>query len=365
LLVSPLPGIDPPNGDVTYTLTLLQNAPVGFEYVTYADALESGDLRERNRRSEGLSLGTIREAAVNRLRRSELLFREPFRFFDVKPGVFDLIHCHAFTARFSTTVPIVVSNSAASEWLYRDGEGWSAARVAWGRLVDQVLARLTGVNHVAYGLPRATRVISFSEYLRDWYVDRGVAEPARIDVVPPGIEVPELVERERPPSRLLYAGDFDIKGGDVALAAFDIVRRQRPGTSLTIVGSDACWEQPGVTWLGRLPRERFLDEVMPTADIFVYPTRFDGLPLSLLEAMGAGLAVAASDYRAIPEVVGDAGLTSSVNDAQALAENILTMLEPEACRRMSVAARQRVIAVYSRDATRELLLSSYTRALSA
>jgi glycosyltransferase involved in cell wall biosynthesis len=204
-------------------------------------------------------------------------------------------------------------------------------------------------------------------------VRRTKRRPTRADRrFPPGVDLP--AERDWPaaePRQLIFVGHFDIKGGDVALKAFDIVRQQCADMRLTIVGSTpriAPQEaaQRGIEWIERVPRERLLNELMPAADIFVYPTRFDGLPLTLLEAMACGLAVATSDYRAIPEVVdhGGAGLLSPVDDARALAKNILKLLEPATNRRFSAAGRQRVIENYSRDVVREKLASAYNAAVS-
>ena len=46
LLLSPLPGLDPPSGDVVYTQELLAHPPAGVDYETYAQALAAGRLIE-------------------------------------------------------------------------------------------------------------------------------------------------------------------------------------------------------------------------------------------------------------------------------------------------------------------------------
>ena len=381
LLLSPLPGLDPPNGDVTYTSGLLANPPEGVRYTTYAEAMEAGDLRERCRRSSHrrassawLSASTLREGLVNRLRRREILFREPFRFFDVRPGAFDLIHCHVFSARLDgVDIPAVVSNAAPIEWLYGDGLRWSPARVAWARAVDRRLAAATGVEHSTYRLPGVARLICFTSRLRDWYVSHGVIAEDRVDVVPCGMQVPPVPARNPSQSsaQIAFIGDFHIKGGDVALAAFEIVRRERPDARLVMVGSEPPGERgaadlAGVDWLGRVPRQRLLEEILPSTDVLAYPTRCDGLPLTLLEAMARGVAVAASDYQAIPEILagGEAGLISPVNDEARLAENILRLLDPATNARFAAAAHRRAAECYSTDVARPKLRAAYEAALA-
>ena len=379
LLISPLPGLDPPNGDVVYTTGLLDDPPDGVRYTTYAQAIEAGDLREKARRgsdpaggSAFLSASTVREGLVNRLRRRGVLFREPFRFFEVRPGAFDLIHCHVFSVRLDgADIPTVVSNAAPIEWLYRDGLRWPNSRVVWARAADRALATATRVEHTSYQLPRAARLVCFTERLRAWYAAHGVVDRERIDVVPCSIAVPPTPARipSARPARVAFVGDYEVKGGDVALAAFEIVRRTRPDARLVVIGPRArhpVVASPAVDWVGRVPRAQLLGELLPTIDVLAYPTRFDGLPLTLLEAMACGVPVAASDYEAIPEILGegDAGLLSPVNDEGRLAENILELLEPTSNAAYAAAAHRRALEYYSNGAVRPKLAASYEAATS-
>jgi glycosyltransferase involved in cell wall biosynthesis len=381
LLLSPLQGLDPPNGDVTYTSQLLVNPPRGVEYTTYAQALADGHLRERFRRSSHASSAaawfsarTLREGAVNRLRRRGILFREPFRYFYVRPGAFDLVHCHVFSIRVDgADTPVLMSNAAPIEWLYRDGLGWSARRVDWARRADRALAAATGIDHIAYRLERTARLVCFTNRLRDWYVSRGVVRQDRVDVVPCSVSVPASIRRTRTgrPARVAFIGDFDVKGGEVALAAFEIVRSERPDARLLVIGSPPRLDPSaaaarGIEWLGRVPRSQLLDELLPSIDVLAYPSRFDGLPLTLLEAMACGVPVAGSDYQAIPEILGDgqAGLVSPVGDEGRLAQIILRLLEPATNAKYAAAAHHRALSCYSTEVVRPKLLASYEAALA-
>ena len=85
--------------------------------------------------------------------------------------------------------------------------------------------------------------------------------------------------------------------------------------------------------------------LMAAADLFVLPSEFEGLPLSLLEAMGLGKPVVASRTGGIPEVVTDGVegfLTDPLNPSQ-LAHKILVLLsDPEMRRRFSENALKRI-----------------------
>ena len=385
LLISPLPGLDPACGDVTYTEMLLAHPPAGIEYETYADAIRRGTLREHGRRSSLLRAmrtgGQVEREialtafshAMNRARRGNLLFREPFRFFSVKPGEYDLIHLHAINARFEgPALPLVVSNSAPLRYLYTE----AGRRPKWqARLMEEVdigLGRALGMNVVSYYLPQATRIVAMTQYLRKWYESRRIGPAAPIDVVPFFVpSVPARLIARRPARIGFVAKDFDAKGGPTLIEAFRQVRRERREAELWIVGSaprlDAAEAgELGIRWTSYVKRESLMRDVFPSFDVFAYPTTFDGLPLVVLEAMSHGIPVATSDYQAMPEVVdfGRAGLISPVGDAPALARNILRLLEPRANAHYRAAVRDRFDSVYSADAVRPRLRASYEAAVA-
>ena len=91
--------------------------------------------------------------------------------------------------------------------------------------------------------------------------------------------------------------------------------------------------------------ERFLAE----AAVFVLPSRFEGMPNALLEAMAAGLAVIVTDASPGPlEVVepGVSGLVVPSDDPVALAAAMESLAsDPDRCRRMGDAARARIAAL--------------------
>jgi glycosyltransferase involved in cell wall biosynthesis len=66
------------------------------------------------------------------------------------------------------------------------------------------------------------------------------------------------------------------------------------------------------------------------ATIFCYPSLYEGFGLPPLEAMACGVPVIVSNASALPEVVGDAGITVPPNDTAALSEALRQLLaDPE------------------------------------
>jgi glycosyltransferase involved in cell wall biosynthesis len=382
LLVSPLPGVDPFNGDVVYSQALLEQPPPGVTYVRYDDALASGELIEHGRR-RSLPAGPInraraaalsrlvREHAVNRVRRHGVLFREPFRLLEIR-GHFDLVHCHTYSVQWTgVPTPVLVSNALPLSELYAVARGWRDGHVRFADEADRLLARMLGVSHIAHGQTNADRVVAFTHALARWYVERGVPIQ-RLGVVPcfPA-GMPSSVEQRPVPGRIGFvAGDFLSKGGDTVLRAMGEIRRRRPDAHVWVAGgptghSPSELAAMGVTWRGYLRREELLTRFLPSCQVFAYPTRFDGLPLTLLEALGSGVPAVVSDYFGLPEVVsdGESGRVVPQSNPAALADAVVELLGPEVNRAASTAARLRYESTYSPARVRPLLRENYDSAI--
>ena len=78
------------------------------------------------------------------------------------------------------------------------------------------------------------------------------------------------------------------------------------------------------------------------ADVFVLPSRFEAMPLALVEAMRMGVPIIASDIPSVREVMGDAGVLVPCGDAGAIAEAVRGVLDsPETAGGLRERARVR------------------------
>lgn len=85
-------------------------------------------------------------------------------------------------------------------------------------------------------------------------------------------------------------------------------------------------------------------ELLPALDVFVLSSRFEGLPIALLEAMASGVAPVATKVGGIPEVIthGDDGLLIDPGDPGVLAAALTKVLDDDGDRaRLAAAARRR------------------------
>jgi glycosyltransferase involved in cell wall biosynthesis len=153
----------------------------------------------------------------------------------------------------------------------------------------------------------------------------------------------------------LYAGRLaPSKGLDTLVAAWHTVLMRRPAARLWIAGEGP--ESPrladevrrrgiaaSVVLTGAFDR---VEDLLAAAELFIAPAREEGTSLAVLEAMAAGLPVAATDipgHRALvePEVH---GLVFAADDPAGLAAAVLRLMEqPGEAERMGTAARQRAL----------------------
>lgn len=190
-------------------------------------------------------------------------------------------------------------------------------------------------------------------------LQQGGADPQRIRSIPVGVApvAPDpsaaaaLRARVRAPRVLAAAGALEpAKGFDLLLEALTAL----PGVGLLLAGEgperEALERQvralglgARVALLGQLPS---LAQLFGAADAFVMPSRSEGMPLALLEAMSAGLPVVAAAAGGIPEVVtdGEDGLLVPVESPQALAQAMARLEDPSLAARLGARGRMRAQA---------------------
>ncbi|KHK01388.1 glycosyltransferase family 4 protein [Desulfovibrio sp. TomC] len=162
------------------------------------------------------------------------------------------------------------------------------------------------------------------------------------------------------PVRLVFVGRVvRQKGLDVLLDALSRLPAELD-YRLTIVGDGPLRPELAerAAGLGLADRVAFAGwaarEAMPGllggADLFVFPSRDEGMPNAVLEAMASGLPVVATRISGNEELVGDGetGFLVPPDDAPALAHALARLLaDPGLCRRMGAAGRERVVREYS------------------
>jgi glycosyltransferase involved in cell wall biosynthesis len=142
------------------------------------------------------------------------------------------------------------------------------------------------------------------------------------------------------------------KGVDVLLQAL----ARTPSCELVVIGDGperAALAALAVE-LGLADRVRFAGwqgeprDLLASVDALVQPSRFEGMPLAIVEAMLAGLAVVASDVGSVVELIGGgAGVLVPPSDPAALARALADVRDPAYRRRLGAQARARALERYT------------------
>jgi glycosyltransferase involved in cell wall biosynthesis len=100
------------------------------------------------------------------------------------------------------------------------------------------------------------------------------------------------------------------------------------------------------------------------AELFVYPSLYEGFGLPPLEAMACGTAVISSTASSLPEVVGQAGLLVDPAEPEALAKAMEQVLSDREMRKQMQSAGLAQAEKFSWAGTARQTVESYRRALS-
>jgi glycosyltransferase involved in cell wall biosynthesis len=210
----------------------------------------------------------------------------------------------------------------------------------WARLVTRLLDRRLDA-HVAVGEESARRTERFVG------LPHGSVASIPNHVPDPG----PVAQAPHDGVHLVAVGRLDAqKAFDVLLAA--LTTAELEDVTLELVGDGALRidleRQTADLGLGeRVTFAGWADDVrahLARADVFVLPSRSEGFPLSVVEAMLAGLPVVATPVGSVPEAVadGDTGLLVAKDDPRALAAALAKLAhDPGLRRRMGAAGRAR------------------------
>ncbi len=231
---------------------------------------------------------------------------------------------------------------------------------------------------VPWSLQRAAKVIVPTEAVATELADRYGHTSERIAVTPEGVSPRFFGATPLADSALAHMGipgPFVLAVGTLEprknlhrlVEAWRSIRSQLQEWRLVVAGPTG-WgpELPkteGMMLLGYVGDET-LPGLMAAADVFCYPSHYEGFGLPPLEAMAAGTACVVGRYSAAEEVLGDAALLVEPDDAEALAQAVVSVAEDEPLRRrMSLMAKSRA-AAYTWERTASLTVEVYDSVLS-
>lgn len=208
----------------------------------------------------------------------------------------------------------------------------------------------------------AAAILTLSDLLGRSFLDDFELPPEKLHTIHAGPNLTSRVDphvlsaararrTDRVPTILFVGRQFERKGGDLLLRAFQTVRRSVPTARLVVVGPERIEVEggsgDGVVNLGFLnpdrPQDRArLEQAYLESDVFCLPTRFEPFGIVFIEAMLYGLPCIGPDAWAVPEMVdnGVTGLLFPPEDEEALGDRIVSLLrDPGLARQLGEAGR--------------------------
>lgn len=286
---------------------------------------------------------------------------------------FDLahLHCwHGWDFWVSARMARAARERGVASLLHLHGN-FDALHPGWSRARRRAFER---------ALATPDRLAVLSESWKRWLT--GHVDPARVDVVPNGVDTrrfrPTPARAARTEVRALFLGtrDPDTKGAHDLLAAIPEIAAAAPAVRFVFAGEDReRLEQHFVTgtplaghcvFVGALDAEGVL-AAYAEADLLLLPSHREALPMALLEAMACGLPVIASRLHAIEEVlpVPDGGIGIEPGDRAQLVRAIVAAAGDPAWRRRAGAInRARIEAGWDRRHFADALVASYERCIA-
>lgn len=253
----------------------------------------------------------------------------------------DLVHLHLFgdtlhglPAARALGVPVVVTlhnelqrHSLLQRSLYPQLLGQAASLVAcsetvaeslrpWPRLSTQVQVVRNGI-HPAPPSPNARQQLRTSAGLEE--NDRLILFAGRLTAQKNPLLLVEAASQLGGSVHLWLAGEGEDERDVRASAA-----AKRMGTRLRLLGSRSD-----------------IPDLLEAADIVALPSRYEGLPMTLLEAMAAGCAIVAADVGGIPEATGSRGALLFSADNRGQCADALAALATDSPRRSRLGAAAR------------------------
>ena len=167
----------------------------------------------------------------------------------------------------------------------------------------------------------------------------------RVPMIYNGVDLSRCMPKEdysRNGLKLLHIGRFnEQKNHRRLLQAFSLIHRQIPESQLDLIGDGELMEETKALAeeLGLADAVHFLgsqSNVYPylqQADVFLLPSDYEGMPMTIIEAMGTGLPIVATAVGGVPDMLTneESGLLVPC-DPEAVAEAVLRLAETESLR---------------------------------
>jgi len=234
---------------------------------------------------------------------------------------------------------------------------------------------------MSFSIKHATKIIAISQNTKNDLVKLYNADPKKITIIYHGydtekyrpLEPKEVVPPEiaKLGKYIYFIGRLEAKKNIVNLIkAYGVLRQNAKIDHKLILAGRPGYEFENISQeIEKLPANIKKDVIMPgyildelapmylrAADLFAWPTYFEGFGMPLVEAMACNVPIVASNTTSTPEVLGNAGLMCDPNDYNTFASNMQkVILEPKLRLDLIEKGRSRLHLFNWQNATKQTL----------
>jgi glycosyltransferase involved in cell wall biosynthesis len=295
----------------------------------------------------------------------------------------DLIHAYAYPVFFSDVSAHVASKTKVPfvlEWTIDPRQAPAYKENMLAKIFTDSYMNVQG-NRV---FRKATVIITLSENYKRYLVSKGLPQE-KIEVIPCGVDT-ELFNPKVSPislgdnyeSLILYVGRISSqKGLDLLLEAFPEILREHPNTLLAIIGlcdqptfwrkiqSDLRNIKSHVKFFGSMSQD-LLAKYYRTADLLVFPSRYESFAMVPLEASACGTPVVSTFAGAVEDATKKVAYLVENEKPSHLAKSVNYLLSNSDLRKkMGWQAAELVAKQYSWETALDKYEATYQKCLGA
>jgi len=241
---------------------------------------------------------------------------------------------------------------------------------------------------IPLAMKRADKIIAVSEFTQNEIIKYYKVNPNKVDYIYNAVaddflrqtflqnELDAIEEKYNLPKKfILYLGTLQPrKNVPVLIEAYAKIKSQLPGVKLVLAGGKGHNYDPGIDAMiqaCKLSTDEvifpgFISEedkkaVMLLADLFCFPSLYEGFGIPILEAFSANLPVIVSHIPSHQEVVGDAALFFDPKNVDDLAEKLLKLTTDENLKKQLLTREWVRLALFSWKKTAKKMVKIFER----
>lgn len=299
-----------------------------------------------------------------------LAFRPSLSYFEKYLGLPDIVHGTNYSV-YPCTKSLKVMNI------------YDLTFIKYPNYIDSVVKKYT--KKVRRCLQWTDLVLTISESSKKDIVEHLQVDPKKVYVTPLASryypdylsaqtteELEKLVNYDFSQPYLLFISTIEPrKNINTIISAFNFLKEQyKIPHKLILIGKKGWNYEPvfaaieNSPWANQIHHLNYLSNELVAlfyskADVFVYPSHYEGFGLPVLEAMTLGAAVISSNTSSIPEVTGDAAILIDPNNPIQLAEAILKVISDSQLRQELINKGKARAKLFSWERTAQETLNAY------